>query len=93
MLLLGIWKNVQDVEESLSLPELEVIATAAREKEMRHNKFLAALKGIDLDDEGDSAAEKVEEMKRRIELERYGAEAVERNELGEFGLDFETEEE
>lgn len=68
---------------------MEAIVTAAREKEKRQNKFLAALKGIDLDDD-DSAVDKVEEMKRRIEAERAGR-TVDELDFIDMGLDVESE--
>jgi len=86
--LLGIWKNFQDIEESLSLPELEAIVTAARDKEMRHHRFMAALKGINLDE--DEGVDKVEEMKRRLEAERAGL-SVEALDFIDMGIEVESE--
>lgn len=89
-LILGIWRNVEELESVLNLPELEAIISAAREKEMRHHKFMAALKGLNLDDD-DSAKERVEEIKRRAEAKRLGT-TTEALEFNEFGIDFEEEE-
>lgn len=86
--MLGIWKNFQDIEESLSLPELEAIVTAARDKEMRHHRFMAALKGINLDE--DEGVDKVEEMKRRLEAERAGL-SVEALDFIDMGIEVESE--
>lgn len=59
---------------------------------MRHNKFLAALKGINLDESsGVEAKEKVEEMKRRIAAKQSGR-TDEEFEFDELGLDIEIEE-
>jgi hypothetical protein len=91
--LLGIWKNVADLEESLSLPELRAILEAAREKEHREHTFLAALKGIDLNEgQATSVKDKFEEVQKRVELKLHGEEKVAQYELNEFGLEIETEE-
>jgi len=92
--LLGNWKNIEELEESLSLEELHVVVKAARDREERHHRFMAAIKGINLD-EGDAevitAQEKVEEMKRRAEARRAGK-SDEMFEFDELGLDIEVEE-
>lgn len=91
-MLLGIWKNVEDLEESLNLPELELVVTQAREREMRHNRFMAAIQGIDIDkDSEDSAKRRVEEMKQRVAAEKAGV-SQDHFEMGLFGLDVEIEE-
>lgn len=50
---LGAWKNFEDLEESLSLPELSLLALEIYDTEFKRNKFAAALKGIKIDDEKD----------------------------------------
>ena len=50
-MLTGIWKNYQELEDSLSMPELTAILVAKHESENEHKKFLAAIQGIDLDKE------------------------------------------
>jgi hypothetical protein len=87
-LLIGSWKNIEELESSLNLEELEAVVKAARDREHRTNKFLAALKGIDIDkDSQSSAQERVEELKRKVELQRLGAKKVEKKELMDFGID------
>jgi len=49
--LLGHWKNYDELESSLSLDELMATLNAAREKDHRDKKFLAAMQGVDLDEE------------------------------------------
>lgn len=49
MFLLGHWKNYDELEEQLSLDELMKTLEAFKDKEYRDRKFMAALKGIDLD--------------------------------------------
>lgn len=84
-MLLGLWRNIEDLENSLCLEELEAIIKASREKEHRHQKFMAALKGIDLD-ENDEAKERFEAVKRRAEARMTGK-SEEQLELAEFGLE------
>lgn len=91
-MLLGIWENIEHLEEKLSLPELELVITAAREKEKRNNEWLAVVNGIDLNrGQSEDASEKVEEMKRRIEAEKNGV-GRDEFEFLDLGLDIEIEE-
>lgn len=94
ILLLGVWRNVEDLEESLSLPELQAILEASREKEHREHTFMAALKGIDLN-EGvkDNVQDRFDAVQRRAETKLMGETAVINKEYDFFGLDIETEEE
>jgi len=48
--LLGHWKNYDELESNLSLEELMVTLNAARDREYRERKFLAAMQGVDLDE-------------------------------------------
>ena len=62
--LLGAWKNYEELETSLSMPEL--ISTLEIKRELDHNdkKFSAAMQGVDIDkDKNDNAWE---DMKKRI---------------------------
>ena len=52
------------MEENLTIDELQLLLTAIREKERREQKFAAALKGIDLEDEGPKT--KFDEVKERV---------------------------
>ena len=47
--LLGIWKDYEELESSLSMPE--IVATLQQKRELDYNekKFLAGIQGIDLD--------------------------------------------
>jgi hypothetical protein len=49
--LLGHWKNFDELEENLSIEELNAILEAGRIREERNMKFQAALQGVDLDKE------------------------------------------
>ena len=92
MLLVGIWKNVQELEEALNLDELRAIVEASRERERRANKFAAALKGIKIDDEAETAKEKFEEVQRRVTAKLSGRSEAQL-ELDVFGLDVDNEDE
>ena len=63
--LLGIWKDYDELERSLSMPELMVTLSIRRELNYDEKKFLAAMQGVDLDkNAGKSNA--WEEMKARV---------------------------
>lgn len=47
--LLGIWKNFDEMEESISLPELIHLISTQRDLDYKEKKFMAALQGVDLD--------------------------------------------
>lgn len=47
--LLGIWKDYQELELSLSMPELMATLEVSRELDYSEKKFLAAIQGVDLD--------------------------------------------
>ena len=66
--MLGIWKDFTELEESISMPELTAILEASRDKERREQKFLAALQGVDLDDDSEEtdSVRAFEEVKERI---------------------------
>jgi hypothetical protein len=71
-MLLGIWKNIEELEDALSLPEVEAMLHAMRERENRANRFAAALKGINLDEEEDDANLRKEIMERRVQARLNG---------------------
>jgi hypothetical protein len=66
--LLGIWKDYQELEISLSMPELLATLESKRELDYAEKKFLAAIQGVDLDKEsGSSRGQKEwEDMKARV---------------------------
>jgi hypothetical protein len=57
----GAWKNFEELEESLTMPELTQLLEVKRDNDYRDKKFMAALKGIDLDKQAkkDDAWEKM----------------------------------
>ena len=63
--LLGIWKDYDELESSMSMPEILATLGAKRELDYQEKKFLAAMQGVDLDKQsGKNNA--WEEMKARV---------------------------
>jgi len=52
--LLGHWKDYEELEENISMPELTATLKAIYKVENRKNKFLAAMQGVDLDSDSSS---------------------------------------
>ena len=48
--LLGIWKDYGELESSISMPELVAILESKRDNDYEEKKFLAAIQGINLDE-------------------------------------------
>jgi hypothetical protein len=63
--LLGIWKDYEELELSLSMPELTATLNAKRESDYSEKKFLAAIQGIDLDKQSNKS-DAWEDMKARV---------------------------
>lgn len=67
--LLGIWKDYEELESSLSLPELVEIVNTKRDLDYNEKKFLAAMQGVDLDKESGKSKNEIdpwEAMKARV---------------------------
>lgn len=66
--LLGIWKNYDELELSLSMPELFTTLESKRELDYAEKKFAAAMQGVDLDEQiGKKPEEDAwERMKARV---------------------------
>lgn len=87
-MLLGKWKNFEELEDCLSLGEINLLVKAEREKDARAKKFAAALKGINLEDD---AKDKFEEIKKRADEKiaaMYGTktETTEEDEFAALGI-------
>lgn len=87
-MLTGIWKNFQDLEESVSLEELEAIVIAAHERENRLYKHMAAVNGIDVSENEDT---RLDELKAKVAAQQSG-QSQDAYELSEFLIDMEEEE-
>jgi hypothetical protein len=66
--LLGIWKDYQELELNMSMPELVTTIGSIRELDYQEKKFLAAIQGVDLDGETnkDKGQKEWEDMKARV---------------------------
>jgi hypothetical protein len=90
-MLLGMWDNFADLEEKLNLSELYAILDASRKKEHSRNKFMAALKGVDIDEgQQTSAEERFNEVKNRVDAKLTGRSQAS-VEFDFFGLDIEDD--
>ena len=86
--MLGIWKNFEEMEENLTIVELERLLEAKRDQDFANKKFAAALKGIDLDEPGDKETPTFEDIKRRAQAKAKGVSA-ESLEFAEIGIGIE----
>ena len=65
--LLGIWKDYEELEINMSMPELLITLESKRELDYQEKKFLAAIQGVDIDKNNSQAPEnKWEDMKARV---------------------------
>lgn len=85
-MLIGNWKSIEELEESLTLRELDEILNAARKQEHAKRKFAAALKGWELPDWEEEQGSDVsfDDVKRRVEAKTRGVpeEAIALEEIG-----------
>jgi hypothetical protein len=65
LFLLGIWKDYDELELSLSIPEITATLEAKRDNDYQDKKFAAAIQGVDLD-ENSGKNNEWEEMKARV---------------------------
>jgi hypothetical protein len=63
--LLGIWKDYDELEKSLSMPELMATLSISRDLNYEEKKFLAAIQGVDLD-KNSNKKNAWEELKARV---------------------------
>ena len=88
----GMFKNFDDLEESLNLNELETLLDKARDVEHDRMRFAASLKGIDLDKgQAKSEEERFNEVKRKAEAQLRGM-SEEELEFEQIGITFTVEE-
>lgn len=64
--MLGIWKNYDEMEMSISMPELLATLSSKRELDYQEKKFLAAIQGVDLDGEKEKGQNAWEKMKAKV---------------------------
>lgn len=63
--LLGIWKDYDELESSMSMPEIVATLKIKRDLDYSQKKFLAAMQGVDLDKQANKS-NAWEEMKARV---------------------------
>jgi hypothetical protein len=63
--LLGIWKDFDELERSLSMQEITAILNIKREEDYATKKFMAAMQGVDLDKNANKT-NAWEDMKARV---------------------------
>jgi hypothetical protein len=67
LFILGSWKNFDDLESNISMPELMAILESTRELDYSEKKFMAAMQGVDLDEQsGNKEEDPWEAMKARV---------------------------
>lgn len=64
--LLGIWKNFDELESSISIQELISIISRNRELDYEEKKFLAAIQGVDLEENSERGQKEWEDLKARV---------------------------
>lgn len=93
-MLIGKWKNFEELEESVNIDELNLLVKAIYERERRGHKFFAAMKGIKLDDPEEDVQTRFERAQFRAEARLKGMtepeieEAEEANALQSLGFNF-----
>lgn len=63
---LGIWKNYDELESSISMPELMAIISGRRELDYEEKKFLAAIQGVDIEKNEERGQKQWEDLKARV---------------------------
>ena len=64
--LLGIWKDYEDLEASMSMPEILSTISSKRELDLEEKKFMASIQGIELDGGKEKEPDPWEAMKARV---------------------------
>lgn len=64
--LLGIWKDYEELEASMSMPEILSTLSSKRELDLEEKKFMASIQGIELDDGKPKEPDPWEAMKARV---------------------------
>jgi hypothetical protein len=64
--LTGKWKDFDELESSLCMPELTALLESKRELDYQEKKFFAAMEGVDLDEQSGKGQKEWEDMKARV---------------------------
>jgi hypothetical protein len=85
LFLLGIWKDYEELETSLSMPEVSATLNAKRDMDYLDKRFTAALQGVDLDEQlGKKEDDPWEAMKARVAAKTSGIAVVDANDITSF---------
>jgi hypothetical protein len=79
--LLGIWKDYNQLETSLSMPELMATLASKRDLEYQEKKFLAAMQGVDLEEGRQDEPDPWEAMKARVAAKESGVGSGDPNDI------------
>lgn len=82
--MIGAWKNYNELEESLSLPELLKILESKRDLDYQEKKFSAAMQGVDLDEQQPQQEDPWEAMKARVAAKTSGVGSGNPNDITSF---------
>ncbi len=69
--LLGIFKNYDELEDNLSMPELLATIEAHEKEKFKDRQFIAATQGVELDDPFDNAPS-LDDIKKRVAAKSTG---------------------
>jgi hypothetical protein len=83
-----MFRSYDDLETNLTMEEISKMIEKAREKKYEDQKFMAALKGIDLDEGRESEFDKI---KRRAEAKALGMSEEQHDLSGHFNIIVEDE--
>lgn len=70
----GAWKSLDELEQSISIPELELIIQAQRDKEDQQRRWEAAVNGVDL---GKGEEDYITKRRRELFAEKTGTDEEE----------------
>lgn len=68
----GAWKTFEELEDNLSLAEINQILDSYRKMKREEQKFLAAMQGIDLDKNSSGNSSDFETVKKRAQARITG---------------------
>lgn len=93
----GAWKNYDELERSMSLPEIISTLEEISESDYGEKRFLAALQGVSMDDNETKETEQ-EVMERIVATANTllnggnptSQDEIERHKFAQMGLDYET---
>jgi hypothetical protein len=75
--LLGHWKDYDELESTLSMPELLATLDISRKVKYRDYKFHAAMQGVSLPDDGDTGSQRTfDDIKRDAMIRANGGDAT-----------------